>query len=323
MRLSVIIPTQRRPGSLDLAARSVLAQTGLDPDGIELIIADNDQVPSARPQAEALAAAAPFRVIYVHEPRAGVANVRNAAVAASQGALIAFLDDDEEAPPHWLSELLAVLERFGADGVFGPVRGRAPPDLAGPHRTYLERFFSREGPAEAQVLDGHYGCGNSLVRRASLPDPRRPFSGARNHIGGEDDLLFGTMAAAGARFAWAPDAWVWEDPVPQRLTLRYAIARAFAYGQGPTSASAAASPPDWAGVARWMAIGAGQAVVFGAVAAVKWAVGAPDRAQALDRAARGLGKLCWFGPFKIGFYGRAIPRPAPSIGDLAGEGVAP
>ena len=54
-----------------------------------------------------------------------------------------------------------------------------------------------------------------------------------------------------------------------------------------------------------MLIGLAQAGVFGLVAAVKWAVRAPDRAQALDRVARGLGKTFWFGPFKINFYGRS------------------
>ena len=58
-------------------------------------------------------------------------------------------------------------------------------------------------------------------------------------------------------------------------------------------------------MARWMLIGLAQATVFGLVAAVKWAVRAPDRAQALDRVARGLGKTFWFGPFKINFYGRS------------------
>ena len=52
--------------------------------------------------------------------------------------------------------------RFKADAVFGPVRGRLP-DAVRLHRVYLERFFSREGPAEAQLLDGYYGCGDSLI----------------------------------------------------------------------------------------------------------------------------------------------------------------
>src|SRR5690606_40139430 len=117
--------------------------------------------------------------------------------------------------------------------------------------------------------------------------------------------LFGQMRAAGARFAWAPDAWVWEDPAPGRLSLRYAVARAFAYGQGPSAACAAASPPDRLGVARWMAQGLFQAAAFGILAGFQWLTRAPAFAFTLDRAARGLGKTLWWGPFKIEFYGRS------------------
>ena len=52
-----------------------------------------------------------------------------------------------------------------------------------------------------------------------------------------------------------------------------------------------------------MAVGAAQTVLFGLVAAAKWVARTPDRADALDRAARGLGKLLWFPPFKPRFYG--------------------
>ena len=229
------------------------------------------------------------------------ANARNAAMAAAKGGLIAFLDDDEEAPAGWLAEMLAVQSAFGADAVFGPVKARAPAAVR-EHRAYLERFFSREGPATTGPMDRYFGCGNSLIRRAALPDWNRPFSKVRNFIGGEDDLLFGGMGQAGAKFAWAADAFVWEDPVPERLTLGYTIARAFAYGQGPSSHSAASG--DRLGVARWMVVGLGQAAAFGAVAAVQWAARSPSRAEWLDRAARGLGKTFWWGPFKIQFYGR-------------------
>ena len=117
-------------------------------------------------------------------------------------------------------------------------------------------------------------------------------------------MLFGHMRASGARFAWEPAAWVWEDPVPDRLSLDYTIRRAFAYGQGPSAHCAAAVPPDHLGVARWMAVGVVQAALFGLVAGFKWLTRAGDRADWLDRAARGLGKTLWWGPFKIQFYGR-------------------
>lgn len=303
MRVTVMIPTQRRLGGLAVAARSVLAQVGVDVADLELVIVDNDQTPSAQGLAADLAAEAPFPVCYVHEPRPGVANARNAGMAKARGELIAFLDDDEEAPAGWLAALLAAQARYDADVVFGPVKARAPAGVVA-HRDYLERFFSREGPSEAGLIDHYYGCGDSLLRRAALPDPVAPFAAERNAIGGEDDMLFGHMQAAGARFAWEPAAFVWEDPVPDRLTLDYTILRAFAYGQGPSAHCAAASPPDHLGVARWMAVGVVQAALFGVVAGFKWLTWAGDRAEWLDRAARGLGKTLWWGPFKIQFYGR-------------------
>ena len=301
MKVSLIIPTQRRPQGLAVAARSALGQTGVAPAELELVVVDNDQTPSAHALVAALAAEAPFPVRYVHEPAAGVANARNAGLTVAAGELIAFLDDDEEAPGGWLAELIAAQAMYGADAVFGPVKARAPA-VVREHRAYLEAFFSREGPSTSGPLDRYFGCGNSLVRRAALPDWNRPFAAHRNLIGGEDDFLFGGMRQAGARFVWAADAFVWEDPVPERLTLGYTIQRAFAYGQGPSSHCAASG--DRLGVAWWMLVGLAQAGGYGLVAAAQWVARAPGRAQWLDRAARGLGKILWWGPFKIQFYGR-------------------
>jgi hypothetical protein len=307
--ISVAIPTQRRLEGLATAVRSVFRQEGVDFARLELVVVDNDQAPSARATVDALAAEAPFPVIYAHEPAAGVANARNALLAASHGELIAFLDDDEEAASGWLAALIETQSRFGADVVFGPVQARAPQSV-GEHRHYLLQVFSREGPAETGMIDHYYGCGDSLLRRAALPHPTLAFSASRNQTGGEDDHLFGQMHRAGARFAWTPAALVYEDPVPARLTLNYGLERAFAYGQGPTYGCATASPPDWLGALRWMAIGVGQAAVFGALAGVQWLLRAPDRAFTLDRAVRGVGKVLFGGPFAKKFYGLAAPPPA-------------
>lgn len=300
--ISIVIPTQRRPGPLALAARSALNQRATAMESVELVIVDNDGVPSALAVVERLRSEFATPIVYAHEPRPGVAHARNAGMATSRGRLIAFLDDDEEAPDGWLAALLATQARHDADVVFGPVRARVPDTVR--HRDYLARFFSRFGPEAEGPMPSYFGCGNSLVRRASLPSPVAPFALERNQIGGEDDLLFGHMQAAGARFAWAPDAWVHEDPAPSRLTLKYTLLRAFAYGQGPSEHCASSVPPDRVGVVKWMAIGVGQAVVYGVVAGLAWIVRAPDRAQRLDRAARGLGKTLWWGPFKLGFYGQ-------------------
>ncbi|HTX48337.1 MAG TPA: glycosyltransferase [Caulobacteraceae bacterium] len=303
--VSLVILTQRRPEQLARAAKSALAQAGLGGIRYELVVVDNDARPSAKALIGRLGAKASVPVRFVHEPRAGVANARNAATAAARAPLIAFLDDDEEAPMQWLTALLAALEAYEADVVFGPVRGRAPAGTA--HQAYLEWFFSRHGPGEAGPIETPYGCGNSLIRRAALPDPLRPFAERANQTGGEDDVLFRAMGEVGARFCWAPAAWVWEDPAPERLRLGYALKRAFVYGQSPPYHCYTGRPRDLAGALGWMAVGVAQAAIFGALAAAKWLARAPDRAFVLDRAIRGLGKVLWFGPFKLKLYGQAAP----------------
>ena len=299
--ISIVIPTFKRPAALARAVKSVLALAPFS-DDVELVVVDNDAARSARSTVGELAVSAPILVRYVYEPAAGVANARNAGVRAARGDFIAFLDDDETASRYWLPRALSVQDRFGADVVFGPVIAEIPEGA--PHRAYLQRFFSRQGPPKDQAIPGYYGCGGALVRKAALPDQNAPFSPERNLIGGEDDLLFGEMKRRGAKFAWAASAWVVEHPAPQRLTLRYALRRAFAYGQGPASDAWAAGPARWPMAPVWMAWGALQAIGYGAIAAARWALRKDGRAEALDGAAKGLGKLLWFPPFKIAFYGQ-------------------
>jgi len=301
--VSVIIPTFRRPEGLRRAAESILAQANPCGLSIELIIVDNDPDGSAMAQGQSIAKNAALPVEVVHMPAAGVANARNAGLAASTGELIAFLDDDEEAPNTWLCELVGSLRFYEADAVFGPVQTRLPESVT-THRDYYSEFFARSGPDESGHIDHYYGCGNSLIRRAALPNDQ-PFDVARNDIGGEDDLLFAQMAAAGAVFAWSAEAWVWEDPLTHRASLSYTLKRAFAYGQGPSAACASSRPLNLPGILFWMCVGAGQAVVYGIAAGVLWAIGAPRRARMLDKAVRGLGKVFWGGPFSLSFYGTA------------------
>ncbi len=302
LSVSLAIATQRRPEGLAKAVRSTFRQTGVQLSGLELVVVDNDAVPSAKAVIDALAAEAPFPVRYVHEPAPGVANARNAAMAAASGELIAFLDDDEEAAPGWLAALIDVQRRFDADVVFGPVHARAPASVVR-HREYLQRFFSREGPGRGRRH-------RPLLRLRRQPRPPRRAAASDRAVlaGAQRDRRRGRPPvrrhAAGRRAVrLGPEALVYEDPIPARLTLKYALARAFAYGQGPTYGCATADPPDWRGVARFMTTGTMQAGVFGLIAGFQWLTRAPHRAFALDRAVRGAGKVLFAGPFAMKFYG--------------------
>jgi hypothetical protein len=300
--LSVVIPTLRRPVELERAIRSVMAQTGVHAIPDSLVVADNDPEGSARAQVETLAREAAFPIVYVHAPKPGVATARNAALAATDAELIAFLDDDEIASPGWLTALVEAREALKADVVFGPIQGRAP--TATPwQQPYLERFFGREGPDADRRISEPFGCGNALfLRRTTLEGPA-PFDVRTDQSGGEDDALFQSLGKRGAVWGWASKAWVEEAAPAHRANLSYALTRAFAFGQGPSQK--AARERDWTGLIRWMAIGAGQSIVFGSVAAAQWVTGRPSRADWTDRAVRGLGKLFWMSPFEPKLYGAA------------------
>ncbi len=304
--VAVIVPTLRRPESLERALRSIFAQTGVADRVSEIVVVDNDPVGSAAATVEGLRQDCPWPLTCVHAPRPGVATARNAGLAATDAPLIAFLDDDEAASPGWLAALLRAREETGADAVFGPITGRAP-NAAPWLKPWLERFFGREGPERTGLIDQPFGCGNSLmVRATALPGPA-PFDTGADQAGGEDDALFAALAARGGRFGWAADAWVEEFAPAHRATLSYALARAFAYGQGPSQTAAAAK--DWPAVARWMAIGAGQTAVFGAASAALTLMASPKRAEMYDRTARGIGKLFWMKGFEPSFYGaREVAR---------------
>ena len=61
----------------------------------------------------------------------------------------------------------------------------------------------------------------------------------------------------------------------------------------------------------WMAVGAGQALVFGAAALAMWAARRPDRAFVYRRAVEGVGKVLWFPSLHPRLYGQAAAPVAP------------
>lgn len=296
-RVSVIVPTMRRPESLERALRSLFGQTA---PMASIVVVDNDPAGTAKATVARLTPDCPCALIYRHEPRPGVATARNTGLSMTDAPLIAFLDDDEAASPGWLAALLSALDQTRTDVVFGPIAGRVP-ENTGWATPYLEAFFGRAGSSTTERIDKPWGCGNSLmVRATALPGPA-PFDASADQSGGEDDALFAALQARGGTFGWAADAWVDEFAPPHRATMRYALSRAFAYGQGPSQTAAKAR--DWPAVARWMLIGAAQAAVWGLASIALTVVAHPARARMTDRTARGLGKIFWMEGFEPRFYG--------------------
>jgi succinoglycan biosynthesis protein ExoM len=311
--ISVLIPTMRRPQGLECALRSIFEQEGLNELVQDVVVVDNSPEGSARRFVDRLRRHSPAPLLYVHEPHPGVATARNAGIAACHAPYVAFLDDDEEAPPDWLARLFLVHKTCKADVTFGPVRAVTPED-SGWARPYFDRFFSRFGPDQSGLTETVYGCGNSMMSRATALASAAPFDVGLDNVGGEDDHLFQRIRAEGGAFAWAADAFVYEHVPGHRATLAYTLRRAFSYGQTPARMSYDSSPRDWAGVVKWMAVGVAQTAIYGALAAAAWAFNRLERADYADKASRGLGKVIWWRTPQ--FYGaaeaaRTEPAPAP------------
>lgn len=302
VRVSIVIPTIRRVDGALAAARSALAQQ-CDAD-FEIVLVDNDPAGGALDQLYVFAGRANRHVAIVHEPRPGVANARNAGVRAAKGRFIAFLDDDEIAPVRWLSELLRVQSETKADAVFGPVSPRfaEPPRR---HHDFFEHVFARDPHHAEGLIRSFYGCGCSLVRRSVLPSPM-PFPAERNETGGEDLMMFEALQASGAKFAWAPSAYVWEEPDAARVTLAYALRKSFVRGQGAARKAWTARRNRLAVIPSSMAGGLAQSLFWGAASLGGFCLRTRSRAHAYRNFAEGLGKFLWFPSLRVRFYGAAL-----------------
>ena len=287
---SVIIPTFRRPRLVQAAVESVLSQRGLTV-AIEIVVVDNDPERSAQQIVAALARSAPLAVRYVCEPRAGISHARNTGIAASGGRYIAFLDDDESAPPQWFASLWSTAREYGADIVVGPVRACFPKGVFVPD--YAESIYNRDAKAETGQLIEWSGIGNALIRRDRCLTAPMPFDPRFGLSGGEDVVFLRHLREQGRRCVWCAEGAVSETIPAEKLRPAYLLRRAFRGGQTTAYLPSTLARPQWPLVLRWMAIGAAQVCVFGPWAIALRLFGRKEWLSAMAKAASGLGKLFW------------------------------
>ncbi len=304
MTLSVCIATYRRPERLALLLTDLSSQEHL-PD--EIIVVDNDSAGSARAVVQAHLLnnnAAP--VIYDIQPERNIAKTRNRTVELAHGEWLAFVDDDERAPPAWLRQLLEAAERFHADGVLAPVEPQIPPSAP----AWLRRGKFYDWPHAATgtpVPTSMLRFGNVLLRGSIVRAEPGPFDPAYGLSTGEDGDLLMRLIAKGATIIWSDDALVREPIETQRLSLRWLLRRALSGGQhfanlslsgrlGPVNA-----PTMAVMLARWLA----QLAIAVLLAAATLPLGRHHAARWLIKAAANFGKLTAVSGRRFGEYANA------------------
>lgn len=225
--IDICICTFRRPELAD-TLRSVAALERPEGSEIGIVIADNDDEPSAQKLVKALADELKLPIRYRHAPARNISIARNACLDASVSDFVAFIDDDETASPSWLVELMAAVDATGAAAVLGPVRAHYRHDA--PDWMRKGDFHSTLPVWVRGEIRTGYTC-NVLLAMTDASLLGRRFSLARGQTGGEDTEFFDAMVKAGGRIAFAPDAFV-DEVVPRgRAAFDWLRRRRFRFGQ--------------------------------------------------------------------------------------------
>ena len=249
-QIDILVPTFRR-GSLRRTILSVLAQDLPPGVSTRIIIADNDDTPSAEPLVRMLADTADADPVYVHAPARNISLARNAALDAAQGDFAALIDDDETAAPDWLAQMLRVAAEGDYDAVFGPSVAQYPddsPDWIVARDYHSNIPLDRGGP----VRTGH--TSNALIRLSDGVFSTLRFDPALGLTGGEDTDYFFRAWREGARMGIAPAAMVFEPVAAERLTFAWLAARRYREGQAYGRHAWAGSPLRSAGTSA-LAVG--------------------------------------------------------------------
>jgi len=169
--ITAIVPTHKRPEMLERALRSIAAQVRRPR---RVIVVDDDpdapDLPAAAPLREA---AVPVSVLRNTGPR-GASGARNTGAREADTGFLAFLDDDDEWHPAFLSEALALirlhdLDLVCSDFVHVDDAGRESPGKRAPDVIEPDAFLTRN--------PGMRGS-NFVIRRSLFFD-----------IGGFDETL--------------------------------------------------------------------------------------------------------------------------------------
>jgi glycosyltransferase involved in cell wall biosynthesis len=221
--VSVIVPTYNRAQLLSRALASLIDQRA-DDIRYEVLVVDNgsrDTTPDV--VAHFYGSEPPIR--YILEPRRGVSHARNTGAAAARAPILAFVDDDVEADPHWIAEIRRAFNRHPEiDCVGGRIQGRWPegcpswltPLHWGAVALQAEKGISRCVDAEhasACLLTANFACRREALEAVAGFSPE--------FLRDEDREFQLRLWTAGKRGLYVPEIIVTTVVTSERTTKAY------------------------------------------------------------------------------------------------------
>lgn len=257
-QITAAVCTRDRPEQLALLLESLAAQ---EYGRLRILVVDN--APSdARSRQLVSAFAREHDTDYVTEPRPGLSWARNRAIEASDGDVIAYVDDDAVCDRWWAAELArGFVEIPDAGAVSGII---VPSELETQSQVWYEQYsgvrrsrgFTRAviSPATAHLQSPMYplpawGCGGNMAFRRSALEQIGRFDCALGAgtltLGGEDTAALSALLSAGGTIVYQPTAVIRHCHRREYAALRRVL---LGYGRGLTAfyASALAQRPSCA-----------------------------------------------------------------------------
>lgn len=229
--VSIIVPTRNRDALLRDCVESLLNQT-YPIAHYEVIVVDDGSSEATARVMESLAGGHPTRVRYVKSPHKGPSAGRNIGIGLARGDLLAFVDDDVEAPPQWLDSVVSGATRHPeADLLAGRLllrlEGRAPRRCG---REPLGESELDVGESERPVDPNRVPAANMAVRREAV-DKAGGFNEGLPVYGEETEWIH-RVTAGGPPVIYLPDAYVWHRRTQADLKLSRLLRSRFNQGRG-------------------------------------------------------------------------------------------
>lgn len=148
MKLSLVIPTFRRPDTLVAGLKSLQNQTLAN---FEILVVDNAAEPAVEQLVQEFNRTARVTARYIPEPRLGLHYARHAGARAATGEILVFTDDDATFDPGWLQ---AYAEAFTAHQEMAAAGGPVRPIWESPPPQWLLDYMLNGGKSTSRLGPG-------------------------------------------------------------------------------------------------------------------------------------------------------------------------
>lgn len=218
MLISVCMCTYKRD-TLRKTLDSLYAQQLPEGCTLEIVVVDNDVEKSGKSTCDEFHGRERDIVNQYHmNGERNLSAVRNTSIEKANGDLLAFIDDDEWAETNWISSLVAAINQYDADAVFGKVNVIYPD--SSPAWIADGDMFGKDHHATGTVLKKG-ATSNAILKSHWVNSEGFRFDAIFGKSGGEDTDFFHRIAKAGGKLVFDNNAIVSEVVEDHRLNLDY------------------------------------------------------------------------------------------------------